>query len=295
MDLTKAISYNGLTVANSLTRTAGGIPVSGYLFDEINGSQEDVDGYLEKRANQDGLDASDIYLGARRVTAILSVYGSTKGDYWDKAQDVLAAFSPTIAYNADTANLGFLAFDFYQPTADISTWPTSAYPSGIPMRFYLRPSAPPAWASRRDEQGGVSGKGLSKQMRLSLVARDPRKYVQTASVITIASGTASASSSATYLGDYPTTGTATITSASTTGNVVYTIAGSAFTVTLDAASTAYTLDLAAKTFSKAGTIAMNLLVANASWPTLGTSTVTVVRSAGSVASSISLSYRDAFA
>lgn len=294
MDLSKPISYNGLTIPNSLTLTPG-VAASGYLVDSIDVSSEGVAAFTEKRANQDGIDASDVFLGARSISILLAAYGTTAGDFWDKTQDLLAAFSPTLAYNADTANLGYLAFDFYQPTADIVTWPLASYPSGIPMRFYCRPLAPPAYASGRDSNGGKATRGLSKQFRINLQARDPRKYLQTASTVSMALGSSNATSTGTYVGDYPTTGTITIVSGTATGTVVYTIEGSAFTLTLDATSTTYTLDLAAREFYKSGVRAANLM-SNSTWPLLGLdNTITITRGSATGPSSLSLSYRTAFA
>lgn len=234
MDLSKTISYtyisSGTSTAtlqlNTRTETAGGIPASGYLVDQVNVSDIEVAAYAEKRALQDGVDASDVYLGRRRIAMIVSVYGSTRGDFWDKTQDLLAAFSPTIAYTADSANLGFLPLDFYQPTADIVTWPTSAYPNGIPLRYYARPSLIPTYEINRDTDGGTAGIGLTKKFRVSLVCRDPRKYAQTE--------TTSQTTTLTNNGDYPTIPRFVYISAtSATGTWIGTLNGASWTVNVD--------------------------------------------------------------
>jgi hypothetical protein len=296
VDLSLPIGYNSLS-CNTVVRQAGGVPSSGYLTSRVEIGDIEVAAFAEKRALKDGIDASDVYLGRRRINAIITAYGSTKGDFWDKQQALLAAFSPTLAYNADSANLGFLPLDFFQPTADIATWPTSAYPSGIPMRFYVRPSVPPAFTVDRDQTGGVAGGGLSLPYRVSLVARDPRKFLQTETTIAIASGTStSASNAADYVGDYPTDlATVTIISAAATGSVVYRIEGSSFTISLDAASTTYTLDLKERTFKKSGTLNMGLITVGG-WPQLGLdATVNIFRDDNNAASSASLTFRQAFA
>lgn len=305
MDLSKKIWYNALTVNGVMTPVAG-TPLSGYTVDSVEPAAVDVRGYKAPRATADGMDASDVFLGERRFGAIISVYGSTRGDFWDKAQDLLAAFSPTIAYNADTANLGFLPFNFYQPTADISTWPTSTYPDGIPLLYYVRSAHAPVYLIRRDEDGGQAGLGLSKQFRVTMAARDPRKYLQSESTVTIASTASSATSSIAYLGDYPTTGTITIVSGSATGALFVGLDPASYSLgnpqpnlrfTIDATSTTYTVNLTDRTFSKAGTIRQDLMTVGSTWTWDNmpgrNSTVTIAKSA--TLCSVSLAFRPAFA
>lgn len=289
MDLSKTISYNSLTVNGSLAPVAGGAGMSGYAVEQVDVTPVDVTQRLDKRALQDGLDAQDVFLGGRHITAIIAVFGSTHGDFWDKAQDLLAAFSPTLAYAADSANLGYLALDFYQPTADIVTWPTSAYPSGIPLRYYCRPMSPPSYVMRRDEQGGAAALGLAKRFSLSLLARDPRKYVQTAETATIGTST----TTQTNLGDYPTPATFTITAGAFTGAMAFTVAGNAFTINVDSTTATYTIDTVAGTIRKSGVLNMSLLTAGSLRFDLPVGASTAVR--GSVVgATVSMTYRHAF-
>ena len=307
-DLSLPISYNGFSV-NTVSRSTGGAPMSGYLVDEMNVSALEVRQFLDPRATADGIDASDVYLGRRSVELIVTVYGSTRGDFWDKAQDLLSHFSPTLAYASDSANLGFLPLDWYQPTADVVTFPVSAYSSGIPMRMYLRPNGLPAYTSRRDDQGGQSGKGISKQFRIPLLARDPRKVLQSETTVSIASTTASASSSATYKGDYPAGLGAYIKivsgSASVSGvtiNVDDTFALGAVAeghkITIPSASQTVFIDLYNRVYrlnSLTGTIRSDLFTAG-TWRMPGTqSTVTLMKGAHVAPFSCSVVYRDAFA
>jgi len=197
VNLQATISYNSLSI-NTATRSAGGGPTAGYRVMRFAPDPPPPVSYLEKRALADGLDAGDVFLGGRSFGLIVAAYGSTEGDFWDKAQGLFSAFSPTIAYDADTANRGFLAFDFYQPTANIATWPASAYPDGIPMRYYMRPSSGPVYVLERDKDN-PDGKAHSKQFSIPLVARDPRKYFQSAT--TTPQWTVS-NQLVTYRGDY---------------------------------------------------------------------------------------------
>lgn len=292
MDLSKPISYNGITASGSLTPSPG-IPQSGYQFEEIDVSTEEVAAYLDKRALADGVDASDVYLGRRTAKAILSVYGSTKGDLWDKTQNALAAFSPTLAYNADSANLGFLAFDFYQPTGDIVTWPTSTYPNGIPLRFYLRPESTPGYTSQRDTQGGAAARGGSKQLRLVLVARDPRKYLQTTTTVSLSTST----QTATYRGDYPTFPIITLTTtAAGSSSFTLTIGGSAIVYDLSGASAGtYTIDYGKKSIvDGSGARADSLFSAVTQFRVIQSGTTYRMSNTTGV-SACSMTYREAFA
>jgi hypothetical protein len=199
VDLSKAISYNSLSI-NTATRSAGGLPTSGYIVNKFQPYPPTIDSYFERRALADGMDAGDVYLAERRFGLIVTVLGTSQGDFWDKAQDLLAAFNPTIAYSTDSANRGFLPLDFYQPTADIATWPTSSFPNGIPLRYYVRPMHQPVYIIERDKDGGTASRGFSKRFEISLHARDPRKYLQTMIATTVTSSPQTAS----YRGDYPT-------------------------------------------------------------------------------------------
>lgn len=294
MDLSLPISYNSLSI-NTTVRSAGGRPASGYQVDEVDTSEVEIAAYFEKRAISDGIDASDVYLGRRRIGMIVSVFGSSQGDFWDKAQDLLKAFSPTLSLSADTANLGFLPLDFYQPTADIVTWPTSTYPNGIPLRYYVRPLLLPSYKIDRDDTGGVSDRGLAKKFRISLVAKDPRKVLQAQTTVAL---TAFAAGS--YDGDYPTPVSISFVSGSSTGNGSLTIDSNVLSVNIDAASTTYTFSETGE-FYKNGALAANLLYDNSTpWVFRPNGSVSLTKTgvfslAAGARPSGSLAYRQAFA
>jgi hypothetical protein len=290
MNLGLAISYNGLQI-NTETTQAGGLAASGYRVEQITVSPIDVVQKIDKRALQDGLDAQDVFLGGRHISAIVTALGSTQGDFWDRAQVLLSTFSPTLAYASNTANLGFLALDFFQPTANIATWPTSAYPNGIPLRYYCRPYAVPSYAEHRNDEGGVATKGLAKAFSVSLIARDPRKYVQTQQVVTIGTSV----STATNRGDYPVLPQITISSGTATGLMTVTIGSSVFTVNVDqTGGYDYVLDCQAQTLRKNGVLTMYLLSAGSAFPSLPAGGTAISRTAVGNATA-SMAYRDAFA
>jgi hypothetical protein len=191
VDLSGAISFNGWS--NTFTRGSGGLPADGWEVLSADVSPVNVTQYFDKKALQDGMDANDVYENARTVSLIIGVWGSTSARYWDNVQTVLAAFNPVLAFNADTANLGFLPLKFVQPSVN-----TAWAGAGIPMQFYARPSSLPRYSvSKTATASGAHG--LSGEVTVSLVCRDPRKYLQSATTYRIS---ASFLSNLTYRGDY---------------------------------------------------------------------------------------------
>ena len=289
MNLSLSINYNGFSV-NTVTPVAGGGAMSGYAVESVEPSNVGVRAFTSPRAQHDGRDASNIYLDSRQFSAIITVYGSTKGDFWDKTQALLAAFSPTLAYTADSAAFGYLSWNFYQSTANIVSWPLSAYPLGIPLAYKVRPVHPPIYVTRRDEDGGADAKGLSKQFRVTLEARDPRKITQAENTAFITTST----TTTTNKGDYPAETTIVIFSSSSTGTLALTIGSNTFSVTVDATSQTYTLYSVDGTLYKGSNLAMSLLSTGAVIPQLDPGDTTLLRS-GVAISSANVRYRDSFA
>ena len=195
MDLSAPIAYNGLTVSGSASIQSSGQPSHGIQYERIDISNADIDSYFERRALQDGMNGSDIYEGARHVTIAAQVYGSTAADGWDLLESFIKAYSPRLAYNADSANLGFLPLTFQQPTTSTANWPLGY----IPLQIYARPTRPAAWTVDRDAIGTAHGKGIAFKAAAQLVARDPRRYVQTAQTVLFTTAT----QTSTHRGDYP--------------------------------------------------------------------------------------------
>ena len=293
MDLGGTVTYNGLSL-NTVTRQSGGLPMSGYQLERFTADPPPGTAYLEKRANTDGLDAGDVVLGGRAFALVVTAYGTSEGDFWDKTQALIRAFTPTVASAADTANLGFLALDFYQPTANVSSWPVSTYPSGIPMRYYVRPQESPTYALERDRDGGVVG-GRSKVFTIRLVARDPRKYAQTA----ITAAVTTAVSTAVYKGDYNSFGIWSW-SQSAAGNSAFVIVTNTFSTVINMSSKTtgtFTFDTAKGTFEDAtGTSLWSLITTIDGYsPLQSGSTYYLKNRTGVTADSVSLTYREAFA
>lgn len=289
MRFDRPISYNGWTAA--VTTQAGGRPTSGFLVDEFRPQPVPGVGYLDKRALQDGVDAGDVFLGPRQFTAVISVFGSSWGDFWDKADELQAAFSPTLAYDADSSALGFLPFDFIQPTADTATWDTGTYPYGIPMRYYLRPASSPDYSIRRDEVGGVAGGGISRQFTVPLLAKDPRKYLQDARSLTLTTS----NQTATYRGNYSSLPVITFSlTASGSSALTFTIDSNSVVIDVSGQSSGtFDLDYANRTLIKSPSTALTGLIDSATYVAIGPGSV-VRRANDTGLSSGFVTYREAW-
>lgn len=291
MRLDQPISYNGITTG--LTTRAGGLPDVGVEITRVRYGDVQADAYLDKRALQDGLDASDVYLSGRQVLIDAAVYGSTEGDLWDRVQDFNHAFNPHIAYDADTAEVGFLPFKFYQATADIASWPSASYPSGIPLQMYLRPLRTPSFVIEKANTGGGGfvGQGAKQLLTVPLIARDPRKYVQTA----ISSSITTAVKATSYRGDYPSLPIITF-SVTATGHSAFTmtIGGKSIVIDLAAVSTgSFTLDFADHTLIDGDGDSRASLMDFAEFATIEFGTTFVLANAQGV-SNPTLTYYEAF-
>lgn len=290
MDFTAPISYNGLT-ASGLTLASGGSPSVGIVFDRVDISPIDTEAYLDRRAVSDGADATDVYVGVRQVNINAAIYGSTIAHGYDQLQSVLRTFHPRIAFNADTANLGFLAFDFRQPTISTGVW-TAGY---IPLRLYLRPARPVSYVLDRQPTGGVPSKGVAFRAGILLVARDPRKYAQTASAVSVTT----TAQTATNRGDYPTFPifTWTMTAAGSSIHQIV-VAGMAVKINLSAQSSgSFSFDYATRRLTKAGASMASLLDgAVDGFPEIEPGTVTTYETDNATGTSAyTMTYRDAFA
>lgn len=293
MNLGATISYNSLSI-NTVTQSAGGRPSVGYVVESFEPVPPESVGFVEKRALQDGLDASDVYLAGRLFRLVVTAYGSSQGQLWDKAQDLFEAFNPRIAFDADTANLGFLPFDFYQPTADISTWPTSTYPNGIPMRYYMRPVSTPQYVVRRDADGGVAAAGKSKPFNITLLARDPRKYLQS----TVAASITTATQTVSYRGDFPTFPVITVSfSAAGSSAFTLTVNGEALVINLSGETNGgfLSIDYAKGTIVNSGGVSKWSLVTSAGSFTEIDVGSTFSRANTTAITGTTLTYREAFA
>lgn len=240
MDLGSNVSYNGFT-ASGLTTQTDGLPSRGVQFQRIDAQDVPAVSYFDKRAMQDGYDSGEVTLGGRSFNIAAAVYGSTAGDSWDIVQSVVSAFDPTNAWYASiaantaiyrqpptstTQDNGFLPLTFVRPTADISTWPTSTYPSGVPLQMYVRAAGVPTYTIRKE----ATTLGFAIVVNIPMQARDPAVYLQ--ATASVALTTATAGVTIPYKGTHPTWGLFSVSNVQigTGGGVIVLIDSSSNTV-----------------------------------------------------------------
>lgn len=296
VDLTKTICYNNLCI-EGLDGPSGGFPQHGYALERVNISPVEAVGYADKRALQDGVDAADVFLGARALRIEAGVYGSTRGEAFDRLAAFTAAFHPTNAFIADPDEKGFLGFDFFRPTANISQWPVSTYPDGIPQRIYVRAKNPPTYEFVRQKTGGQDDLGMAIKVAVDLWARDPRVYAQESQSVNIGTSTTALP----YRGDYPTYPIVTIPlSAAGSSTATIVISGGSVKLNLSGLSAGtYTVDYATREIRKVSDNSLQMAVLSTTFPNdwrqVASGSTAKITSTTGVTGSVSVGYREAFA
>lgn len=192
-------TYNGLTF-NQITNeesTKFGIAITAI-------SQSSAADFIsEKLQWRDGIDVSGVTKSSRVIVMNGYVFATGIAGIADRVAGLTAAFDPgRIAFNNDDP---FLPLTFDVPTND-----TTKYPTGVaPSKVFVMPTEVPIPTIAQ------SGQGLSGRFRLTLLAKDPRRYLQTPTTLSDA-GTLTLSSA------YPTYPTLTFTM-SGAGNAAFTI------------------------------------------------------------------------
>lgn len=149
----------------------GSSPLSGYSVEQVDFSSVSVTSFLEDVPQIDGVDANDPYLGGRTVNMVVSVYGSSYADFWDKMNELNYALQARPTYATGTA----LPFDamrklsFTQPTAS----------GNYSLYMNVRPVALPRFVTEKSSAAGVATKGYAVTVSVSLFAEDPYKYFAT--------------------------------------------------------------------------------------------------------------------
>ena len=165
---------------NSLAGVRGGsAPLSGYKVESVNYNTVSANGFMDNQALRDGAVVTESYLGARGIDFVVSVYGETIGDFWDKLDQLSAALQP-MPKDFNT-NYGLRPLRFFQPT-----WSGAySFPNGIELELTCRPSALPTYnVSRRDSIGNPNG-GFAQPVSVRLVAPNPRKTYISSNTITV--------------------------------------------------------------------------------------------------------------
>lgn len=205
-DLAQSITYRGLDLNAAAIASSGG-PITGSKVESFTWPPVAGVGYTEKRTQGDGLDASDVFLGGRQFALRGTLYGATRAATFDAWRNLAAVLAPSLAFDDDPDNFGFLPLAFSMPTDD-----TDNFPSGtIDVFINVRPTGTPDFGTiSRDASGGDTAFALPWSVVFQ--ARDPRVYVATAVEIDI-SGSSGASGTFTNRGTYPTPLTIVLVSA----------------------------------------------------------------------------------
>jgi hypothetical protein len=215
MDLSKSISYRGLELNGVALET--GRTLRGIAVENVDYSAIEVTAYTEKRAGSDGIHASDVYLGARRVEMSGHVYAANIAEMFDYLHVLRSVFSPTSAYQDSPGDRGFLPMHVQQSTEDHQSFPALtvpvATPAGlVPLYMNLRPTLPVRFNINRDRQDASSKVGTIHGTRptaipwnVTLAAKDPRVYIDPDQSVPIDGAAASGGGgNATNRGDYET-------------------------------------------------------------------------------------------
>ena len=130
-------------------------------------------GYVEKRARGDGYDSVDVYLGSARLRLSGMIFGSNRGDTYDRLADLRAAFTPTLAYDDDSENSGYIPLYYTRPTNRTSDYETGK----IDLFINVRPLTVPQIVITSDNSGGYKDtEGFAISWVVDVEAKDPRSY-----------------------------------------------------------------------------------------------------------------------
>jgi len=221
------MAYNGLTF-NSISNVESvktGVEVTAL-------SQSSAADFIsEKLQWDDGIAVSGVTKASRVIVMNGYVRGSSNADLNDRILALASAFDPGLIkfYNADP----FLPLTFSVPTTDTTNYPTGLAASKV---FVLPTEVPIPTVAK-------SGNGLSARFRITLLAKDPRRYLQTATTLSNA-GTLTVAS-----GAYPCYPTLTFTM-SGAGNAAFTIQN----VSTAQGTTSLVLDLSGRSNGQAITV-----------------------------------------
>lgn len=192
-------TYNGLTF-NSPTSVE--TDKTGIVVHSIAQSLP-ADYISDKLQWKDGSEVYAVTKASRVIVMTGAVYGVSIGAVADYVRALCSAFDPgrISFYNDDT----FLPLTYALPTAD-----TTSYPSGaIALKVFVMPTEVPLTTTSQ------AGQGMANRFRLTLIAKDPRSYLQTP--VTLAGA-----GTLTYPTAYPSYPTVTFTM-SGAGNAAFTI------------------------------------------------------------------------
>lgn len=236
MDTTNDIIYrlfklNDASIRDNIDVGRGiGRGITGSVVDSWDFSDVDIIQFLEKRSLQDGMDAGDVFQGARRLRMAGTLYGKTRALLYDAYWDLRSALNPVLAQRESPADKGYLPVYFAVPTNRIEDYPSLS----IPLLCRALPRAHQVvW--QRDQQGGSDGDSLAIPWQATFLMKDPLIYAQTPQDISLAAGGTIAGNFVNR-GKYITYLNFLVTVTATGGSLVVNVGGATFTVTIPAST-----------------------------------------------------------
>jgi hypothetical protein len=164
-----ALDLNSLAGEQNLA--GGGVPLSGYLVDAFTFGGSNPVGYEESRSTDDGVDATEAYVGRRILNAVIWVYGNSRLDLYNRLQVLINAmrFLPNRYIQTD----GFRKLRFTMLTPDVVNYP----PDGsLPAYCVVRPAQLPAIQVDGSTITGSDELGYATRISLMWLMKYPFKY-----------------------------------------------------------------------------------------------------------------------
>lgn len=152
------------TITSAQNVAGGGVPMSGYTVDAVRvGSIEPV-GYTDARSTSDGIDVAEAYAARRSVQVLLSIYGDSKEDMFNRMQQItdMMRFMP----RRHASTNGFRKLKF---TLVLSSGSKECY-------FYARPNRIPRMDTSSAMVAGNNQLGYSTKVILDFLLKYPYKY-----------------------------------------------------------------------------------------------------------------------
>lgn len=175
MDLTRPVSYRGLFLNGATGGPGGGNPINGMRLVRVRYTDVPAIGYTEKKSLEDGLDASDVWLGGRNIVLQGEVFGTSKADLFDSLDVLRLKFTATDCYAESPSTRGYLPLAFEVPTLHLGAFPTGF----IERVLNVRPLAQPEHDIEFQAIGGRATEGYALPYVARVQARDPRFYAPT--------------------------------------------------------------------------------------------------------------------
>lgn len=184
-DLNSPIIYRNFTVHDPGTRDAI-IPgpglltgIAGNVVDHIDISAVEWVQFMEKRSEDDGMDAGPVWASVRRISVTGTLYDLSRPLLMDRKAVFLAAVNPVLAKRQEPAELGFQPLYYSELTTRIGDGLYTPDGDDTFASIDLMIRARTARISMDDQlhqDGGLNDNPLAMPYQWNLLARDPVIY-----------------------------------------------------------------------------------------------------------------------